>query len=113
MRKVIDDYREFQKKYAAYEKWNEDENSLILLGVEDAKRMQAIHEFVSEAGEVLGVATKAWRKGLYIPRDKIVDELGDAFWGLVGVLNTFDISLEELIEYNVQKLEARNAGNQL
>lgn len=108
MRKVVDDYREFQKKYAAYEKW---EDSKFVLNLDDAKRMQAIHEFVSEAGEVLGVATKAWRKGVDIPKDKILDELGDAFWGLVGVMNTFDISFEELIEFNTQKLEARNASS--
>lgn len=100
----VEEYKQWQPKYAAYGRWNEEK-------YKNERRLQAIMEMVSEAGEVLGVATKVGRKEHHIPRDRIVDELGDTFWGLVGVMNEFNITFEEMIGFNVSKLEARNAGN--
>lgn len=98
---VIDKYKEWQPGYAAYNKWDK-------IYSEDRK-LQAIMEMVGEAGEVLQVATKANRKDTNIPREKIVDELGDTLWGLVGVMNEFNISFEELCEFNIEKLTKRNS----
>ena len=64
---------------------------------------------VCEAGEVLAIVQKSRRKNRPIDRDKIVDELGDTLWGLTGVMNEFDISWKELIEFNMKKLTDRNS----
>lgn len=98
---VVDTYKEWQPKYAAYDKWIKDE-------YREARREQAIKEMVSEAGEVLGVVTKAHRKEHHIPRGRVLDELSDTLWGLVGVMNEFDISWEEITQYNIKKLTERN-----
>lgn len=90
----------WQPKFAAYNNWP-------LKSRREARREQAIMEMTGEAAEVLQVATKARRKSIDIPRDKIVDELGDTFWGLVGVMNEFEISFDELTDYNHNKLEER------
>ncbi len=94
----FNEYRKWQPKYAAYDKWEDKEK----------RKQQAILEFTGEATEVLGIIQKAQRKGEPINRERVVDELGDSLWGLVGVMNEFDISLEELIGFNVRKLTDRN-----
>lgn len=101
MRHITEIYKEWQPTYAAYERWDEDR-------YKNERRAQAVNEMVSEAGEVLSVVTKASRKEDHIPRARIVDELGDTLWGLVGVMNEFDISWEELIDFNMEKLTLRN-----
>lgn len=94
-------YIDWQPKYAAYDSWTNLEE----------RKLQAIMEMAGEAGEVLSVATKARRKDVDIPREKIIDELGDTFWGLVGVMNEFNISFDEMINHNVNKLTERNSPN--
>jgi NTP pyrophosphatase (non-canonical NTP hydrolase) len=101
MTHIVEEYKKWQPTYAAYNKWDR-------IWPED-RQLQAIIEMVGEAGEVLQVATKARRKDRAFDRDKIVDELGDTFWGLVGVMNEFNISFEELCEYNMKKLTERNS----
>lgn len=96
---IVDRYRKWQPKYAAYDNWEDKEN----------RKLQAIMELVGEAGEVLQVATKARRKGKTIDKDKILDELGDTLWGLVGVMNEFDISWTQITNFNTKKLTERNS----
>lgn len=96
---ITDKYKKFQPKFAAYKDWENDED----------KRAQAIIEMVSEAGEVLSLVQKAKRKGKKIDKDRVLDELGDVLWGLVGVMNTFDLSWKQVCNYNMKKLEERNA----
>lgn len=98
MRHPVDDYKNWQPKFASYE---------INKFSKRDKQSQAIKEMAAEAGEVLGVLVKADRKQKEIPRDKLLDELGDTFWGLVGVMNTCNISFSELCDYNMHKLEER------
>lgn len=100
---IVEEYKEWQPTFAAYTRWDEDK-------YKDERRAQAVKEMVSEAAEVLGVVTKAHRKENHIPRARILDELGDTFWGVVGIMNEFDISFEELVKYNMNKLMERNKG---
>lgn len=100
---LLNFYRDWQPKYAAYNNWPSDQS--------EKRKLQAIIEMVGESGEVLQIATKSRRKDQEIPREKIIDELGDTFWGLVGVMNEFDISWTEMINFNVEKLNKRNENN--
>lgn len=94
----FEDYKKWQPTLAAYH---------VNKFSKEKRKEQAIIEMVGEAGEVLQVMTKAKRKGIEIPREKILDELGDTFWGMTGIMNEFDISFEEMIEYNFNKLIER------
>lgn len=95
---TFEEYRNWQPTLASYNINGFDERG---------RKSQAIKEMVSEAGEVLSILTKADRKNKEIDRDKIIDEVGDTFWGITGILNEFDISLEELMNYNHKKLTDR------
>jgi NTP pyrophosphatase (non-canonical NTP hydrolase) len=95
---VVDKYKDWQPKYAAYTGWTDKRQ----------RQEQAVREMICEALEVQAIITKAYRKGKVLDREKILDELGDTFWGLVGVMNEFDISWEEMINYNMKKLDGRN-----
>lgn len=95
LRHIIDNYRNFQPKYAKYSK-------------KDAKQYSVVG-LAAEAGEVLGVYQKALRKGEEIPTDRIKDELGDVLWYVMAILNAYNLSLSEVLEYNMEKLDKRNA----
>jgi NTP pyrophosphatase (non-canonical NTP hydrolase) len=97
---ITEVYKKWQPKYAAYASWYS--------GIDRLE--QPVKEMMSEASEVLALFVKARRKGSVPEREAVVDELGDTFWGLVGVMNEYDISFEELIHYNMEKLTARNVG---
>ena len=69
-----------------------------------------------EAGEVAGLYKRELRN---LPKDQLrctrehyVEELGDVLWYLAGVAYTHGITLEEIWEYNIKKLEERYAGRQ-
>ncbi len=96
---ICDVYKRFQPVYSASKDWDDKEK----------KKQQAILELVSEAGEVLALAQKAQRKGKAIDKDKVLDELGDTLWGLVAVMNAFDISWTQICNYNIKKLTDRNS----
>lgn len=64
-----------------------------------------------EAGEVAGLFKRELRD---LPKDRerctrehYVEELGDVLWYLTGVAITHGITLQEMWDYNVQKLEER------
>jgi NTP pyrophosphatase (non-canonical NTP hydrolase) len=103
MKHIVEEYKEWQPKYAAYNGWTDKRK----------RQEQAIGEMICEALEVKAIEVKASRKGLVLDRAKVVDELGDTFWGLVGVMNEFDITFEEMINYNMDKLNARNVESNL
>lgn len=95
---IVDFYKKWQPMYAAYTPWEPSIDRLE----------QPVKEMVCEAGEVLALFTKARRKGAVPERGAILDELGDTFWGLVGVMNVYNIDFEEMLNYNIEKLSARN-----
>lgn len=95
---TFEEYKKWQPTLAAYELNNFPSH---------AKLEQAIIEMTGEAGEVLQLMTKARRKGVEIDRYKLLDEIGDVFWGLTGILNTTGFTLEEVMEHNYNKLTER------
>lgn len=64
-----------------------------------------------EAGEVAGLYKRELRQ---LPKDferctleHYKEELGDVLWYLVGVAHTHGLTLQEIWDYNVDKLEER------
>jgi len=63
-----------------------------------------------EAGEVAGLAAKALRKHGSIDAvsiDTLKDELGDVLWNVAELCNLAGLTLEEVMEWNISKLDAR------
>lgn len=60
-----------------------------------------------EAGEVAGLACRECYKGVGMPRYKWLEELGDVLWYLTAATMAKGLTLEELWQYNVEKLEGR------
>lgn len=60
-----------------------------------------------EAGEVAGLACRECYKKKVMPRYKWLEELGDVLWYLTAATMAKGLTLEELWNYNVEKLEGR------
>lgn len=70
---------------------------------------------VGEIGEVCDVIKKA---NIYTEqnidiKEKIKDEAGDVAWQFFALLNSANLTFKEVIDYNVQKLNARHGGAKL
>ena len=69
----------------------------------------------AEGGEVMELVKKLvfqgnpWNKET---KDHLVKELGDTIWYVVQCLIALDVSLDEVVSKNVEKLEARYPGGQ-
>lgn len=60
-----------------------------------------------EAGEVLDQAKKVWVYNKPLDRENMVEELGDAFYYLTGLMILLGIELKDVIEANMAKLRKR------
>lgn len=76
---------------------------------EKAKMMGPIG-LASEAGEALDLLKKHWFQGHALDRTKLVKELGDVMWYMQYTLNAYELTWDEILTANVQKLRARFPG---
>ena len=60
-----------------------------------------------EAGEAIDIVKKHLHQGHELDREKLVKELGDIAWYLAETAAALDISLEEVLERNIEKLRSR------
>lgn len=60
-----------------------------------------------EAGEVAGLLCREVYKKADMPEYKWLEELGDVLWYLIATTISKGMTLEELWQYNVEKLEGR------
>lgn len=68
-----------------------------------------------ESGEVADLIKKSQYAPDFvkpIDRDKLLNELGDAFWYLTYLAGKHGASLEDLAAINIGKLEARHLGKE-
>lgn len=76
------------------------------------KGLWAATQMVNEGNEVLSIFEKAVRKGKEVDLDHLEDELGDTLWGLTCVANTFGLTLDDIINHNINKLVERQKQNE-
>lgn len=69
----------------------------------DVVKKEAIYEDMSKFEDKYGMSVK----------DKIIDEAGDVFWQFINVLNQYGVTLEYVIEKNIEKLTERHGKNGL
>lgn len=69
--------------------------------------MHAAVGLMEESGEVAGLLKRyGFKNGPYV-RERWMDELGDVMWYLAACAEANDLSLDQIWEYNLAKLEAR------
>lgn len=64
---------------------------------------------VSEVGELAQMVEKGVRKGKNYIQEDYVSELGDILWHVTNLCNHLGVTVDQVMEYNVQKLVARRA----
>lgn len=67
----------------------------------------AVAGMSEETGEVSGLVCRELYKGIQMPREKWVEELGDALWYVVAATLAKGLTIEDLLDYNKNKLEER------
>lgn len=67
----------------------------------------------AEAGEVISLFEKAYRKGQPMDINKLMDELGDVLWFLTAVCNMTNLTLDEVMTHNIEKINKRVANGQV
>ena len=60
-----------------------------------------------ESGEAIDIVKKHLHQGHELDREKLIRELGDIAWYLAETAAALDVSLEEVLEGNIQKLKKR------
>ena len=60
-----------------------------------------------EAGEAIDIVKKHLAQGHPLDREKLIKELGDIAWYLAETATALDVSLETVLEGNIEKLRRR------
>ncbi len=66
----------------------------------------ALFGLAAETGEILGLYQKRYQ-GHILPINRLIDEGGDCLWMLAELFTANGVSLEEVAQYNVDKLKQR------
>lgn len=94
-------FNQYQKE--AYELISEDgKKDMITNGVLG---------LAGEAGECCDLVKKYKYQGHELDKEKLKDELGDVLWYIAETASGLGITLEEVAEYNLNKLHKRYHGN--
>ncbi len=70
----------------------------------------AVFGLCAEAGEVAGLLQKEEYKGVPLDREQLQSELGDVLWYWTMVCSVYGFTLEEIMQYNIDKLETRHGA---
>lgn len=60
-----------------------------------------------EAGEAIDLVKKHLAQGHELDKEHLIDELGDIAWYLAETAQVLGVTLEEVLERNISKLEKR------
>lgn len=60
-----------------------------------------------ESGEAIDIVKKHLSQGHKLDRNSLIMELGDVAWYLAETAYALDVSLEEVLKKNIEKLEKR------
>jgi NTP pyrophosphatase (non-canonical NTP hydrolase) len=60
-----------------------------------------------EAGEFLGHVKKVLFHGHDDDKEHVIEELGDVCWYLFNILNHYELTIEDVMHKNTEKLRAR------
>lgn len=101
---TINEYQDYVREgaSAAYDK------KLAIIGLvgevgelSDVVKKESIYEDMSKFVAKYGMSVE----------DKIKDEAGDVLWQYMLILNKYNLSIDDVIEENVRKLNSRHGGS--
>ena len=72
-----------------------------------------VMNLAAEAGEVAGIFAKARRDDKVIDKENLCKELGDVCWQVAAVAHLSGLTLTEILEANLQKLQKRQSRGTL
>lgn len=72
-----------------------------------AKIRNAVYGLNGEAGEVIDLLKKHEFQGHELNKEKLIDECGDCLWYAALLADALDVTLEDVMLRNVEKLKAR------
>lgn len=75
-----------------------DKNSVLINGVMG---------LCGESGEAIDIVKKWFAQGHDLDREHLIKELGDIAWYLAETATALDVSLEEVLWGNIEKLQKR------
>ena len=61
----------------------------------------------SEGGEIGSEIKKAFYQGHELDRKHLMEELGDLMFYVVNLATLYDLSMENILDYNIEKLKKR------
>lgn len=89
--------------------YQEKAQSFDLTKGTDKHASHAAFQLIEEVGELAGVFKRWLRGDGELNREKLLDESGDALWGLAATAAAHGFTLEEVAQHNIKKLEDRRA----
>jgi NTP pyrophosphatase (non-canonical NTP hydrolase) len=78
-----------------------------LVDTEEKKKFLVAMGLAGEGGEVCDYLKKVLLHGKPLDRETLVEELGDVLWYIQLGCNVFGLTVDEIIEYNIEKLTSR------
>ena len=69
--------------------------------------INAVMGLCGESGEAIDIVKKHLHQGHELDREKLIKELGDIAWYLAEAATALDLSLEEILQANLDKLKKR------
>ncbi len=69
--------------------------------------LNSVMGLCGESGEAIDIVKKHHFHGHNLDKDKLIKELGDIAWYLAEAATALDISLEEVLALNIEKLKKR------
>ena len=86
------------------------ELAMVTLNKELTKKDMLINGVMGmngESGEVIDLVKKHLFHGHDLDKDKLVKELGDVLWYIAEVCTSLDLSIDEVMKKNIEKLTKR------
>lgn len=71
------------------------------------KLINGVMGLCGEAGECIDVVKKMMFQGHELDTDKLIEELGDVLWYCAELAGGLGVSLEDVAQINIEKLQAR------
>ena len=69
--------------------------------------INAVMGLCGESGEAIDIVKKHLHQGHELDREKLIKELGDIAWYLAEAATALDLSLDDILQANIDKLKKR------
>lgn len=93
-----------------YQNWVWDTTSPHVISMETPGMLAwAMLGLAAETGEVTELAEKSLRKNKPLDVAALEAELGDVLWYITAIANAADISMDDVMHYNMSKINERIA----